>query len=186
MLGSCSGGFKRPCPRRLLAVVAGAFARHHVGATRSCSDIGGRIVSPSAPATERADDHQYAASPATSEWRRRRPTAGSLTAESLPIPDGGGETAVLEGSDEEGFEGNGTWVHARDPRYAAQDVITLGCATVTRDDYTDPVAALEGNYHNRLRRPRRSAWYWNLTTNWPRRHYFELYLSTGPVLYYKK
>lgn len=75
-------------------------------------------------------------------------TAGSLTAESLPIP-AGWETAVLEGSDEEGFEGNGTWVHARDPRYAAQDVITLGCATVTRDDYTDPDAALEGNYHNR-------------------------------------
>ena len=75
-------------------------------------------------------------------------TAGSLTATSLPIP-AGWETAVLAGSDEEGFEGNGTWVHARDPRYAAQDVITLGCATVTRDDYTDPAAALEGNYHNR-------------------------------------
>jgi hypothetical protein len=63
-------------------------------------------------------------------------TAGSLTATSLPIP-AGWETAVRAGSDEEGFEGNGTWVHARDPRYAAQDVITLGCATVTRDDYTD-------------------------------------------------
>jgi hypothetical protein len=39
-------------------------------------------------------------------------------------------------------------VHARDPRYAAQDVITLGCSLVTRDDYTDPSAALEGNYKN--------------------------------------
>jgi hypothetical protein len=75
-------------------------------------------------------------------------TAGGLSARSLPIPTGW-ETAALEGSDEEGFEGNGTWVHARDPRYAAQDVITLGCDSVTRDDYTDPAAALEGNYHNR-------------------------------------
>jgi len=40
-------------------------------------------------------------------------------------------------------------VHARDPRYAAQDVIALGCIPVTRDDYTDPSAALEGNYQNR-------------------------------------
>jgi hypothetical protein len=74
-------------------------------------------------------------------------TAGSLSAGSLPIPDGW-QTAVLEGGDEEGFRGNGTWVHARDPRYAAQDVIAVGCAAVTRDDYTDPTAALEGNYQN--------------------------------------
>jgi hypothetical protein len=74
-------------------------------------------------------------------------TAGSLSAGSLPIPDGW-RTAVLEGGDEEGFRGNGTWVHARDPRYAAQDVIAVGCAAVTRDDYTDPTAALEGNYPN--------------------------------------
>jgi hypothetical protein len=47
---------------------------------------------------------------------------------------------------EEGFEGNGTWVHAKDPRYAAYGVITLGCAQITRDDYPDPTAALEGNY----------------------------------------
>jgi hypothetical protein len=75
-------------------------------------------------------------------------TAGSLSAMSLPIPSGW-QRAVLEGGDEEGFLGNGTWVHARDPRYAAQDVIALGCAPVTRDDYTDPTAALEGNYRNR-------------------------------------
>ncbi|SDS00074.1 hypothetical protein SAMN04488543_0896 [Friedmanniella luteola] len=58
----------------------------------------------------------------------------------------GWRTVALEGSTEEGFEGNGSWVHARDPRYAAQDAITIGCADVTRDDYPDPVAALEGNY----------------------------------------
>jgi hypothetical protein len=74
-------------------------------------------------------------------------TAGGLSATSLPIPTGW-RTAVLPGGDEEGFHGNGTWVHAREPRYAAQDVIALGCSPVTRDDYTDPSAALEGNYQN--------------------------------------
>jgi hypothetical protein len=72
-------------------------------------------------------------------------TAGSLSAKSLPTPSGW-QTAALEGGDEEGFRGNGTWVHARDPRYAAHDVIAVGCAAITRDDYPDPTAALEGNY----------------------------------------
>ena len=71
--------------------------------------------------------------------------AGDLRADALPVP-AGWTTVALDGGAEEGFEGNGTWVHARDPRYAAQDVITIGCADVTRDDYVDPVAALEGNY----------------------------------------
>jgi hypothetical protein len=72
-------------------------------------------------------------------------TAGELTAASLPVPKGW-RTVALDGGEEEGFEGNGTWVHERDPRYAAADVIGVGCAPVTRDDYADPVAALEGNY----------------------------------------
>ena len=41
-------------------------------------------------------------------------TAGGLSDRSLPIPSGW-RTAVLDGGDEEGFRGNGTWVHARDP-----------------------------------------------------------------------
>jgi hypothetical protein len=72
-------------------------------------------------------------------------TAGALSKSSLPVPSGW-RTVVRKGGSEEGYEGNGTWVHARDPRYAAQDVITLGCAAVTRDDYPDPTAALEGTY----------------------------------------
>jgi hypothetical protein len=71
--------------------------------------------------------------------------AGKLTTHALPVP-AGWRTVALKGGDEDGFKGNGTWVHARDPRYAAQDVVGVGCAPVTRDDYTDPVAALEGNY----------------------------------------
>jgi hypothetical protein len=72
-------------------------------------------------------------------------TAGQLNATTLPVPKGW-KKARLKGSDEEGFRGNGSWVHARDARYAAQDAITLGCAEITRDDYPDPVSALEGNY----------------------------------------
>jgi hypothetical protein len=72
-------------------------------------------------------------------------TAGDLTADALPVP-AGWRTVVRAGGAEEGFQGNGTWVRARDPRYAASDVITIGCADITRDDYPDPVAALEGSY----------------------------------------
>lgn len=74
-------------------------------------------------------------------------TAGRLTADSLPVPEGW-KTIARPGGDEEGFRGNGTWVHARDPRYAAQAAITVGCRDITRDDYTDPTAALEGNYED--------------------------------------
>ena len=79
-------------------------------------------------------------------------TAGELTAAALPLPKGW-RTVALAGGEEEGFEGNGTWVHERDPRYAAADTIGVGCAPVTRDDYTDPVAALEGNYSGPGRLP---------------------------------
>ena len=74
-------------------------------------------------------------------------TSGSLTARSLPVPKGW-RTVVREGGAEEGFEGNGTWTLARDPRYAAQETITIGCTGVTRDEYRDPLAALEGTYES--------------------------------------
>lgn len=74
-------------------------------------------------------------------------TAGDLNARVLPVP-AGWRTVVRQGGEEQGFEGNGTWVRARDARYAAQDVITIGCADVTRDDYPDPARALEGSYEN--------------------------------------
>jgi hypothetical protein len=73
--------------------------------------------------------------------------AGPLTSASLPIPRGW-RTVVRAGGPEEGYQGNGTWVHGRDPRYAALDVISIGCAAVTRDDYRDPTHALEGTYRN--------------------------------------
>lgn len=79
-------------------------------------------------------------------------TAGDLRASTLPVP-AGWRTVARKGGEEEGYRGNGTWVHARDPRYAAQDVITIGCADVTRDDYPDPVAALAGDYVDPAKRP---------------------------------
>lgn len=83
--------------------------------------------------------------PPPAETKAPAKSAGPLDDRSLPIPDGW-RTAVLDDSEESGTKANGSWVHARDPRYAAQDVITIGCSAVTRDDYTDPTAALEGNY----------------------------------------
>jgi hypothetical protein len=86
--------------------------------------------------------------PPPAEPTKPAPTrAGPLTAASLPIPRGW-RTVVRAGGPEEGYQGNGTWVHGRDPRYAALDVISIGCAAVTRDDYRDPVHALEGTYRN--------------------------------------
>ncbi|GAA1396209.1 hypothetical protein GCM10009599_23460 [Luteococcus peritonei] len=50
---------------------------------------------------------------------------------------------VQKGSIEEGFLGNGTPAHARDPRYAAYEIMSVGCAEVKRDSWTDPTHALE-------------------------------------------
>lgn len=74
-------------------------------------------------------------------------TAGPLSAGSLPVPDGW-RTVEPPGNDEIGQPGNGTWVQALDPRYAAQGAMAVGCADVTRDDYPDPVVALEGGYES--------------------------------------
>lgn len=74
-------------------------------------------------------------------------TAGPLTAKSLPSPKGWKKVA-RDGGVEEGFRGNGTWVREKDPRYAAFELITVGCQEVTRDDYTDPQHALVGDYQS--------------------------------------
>lgn len=79
-------------------------------------------------------------------------TAGKLGATVLPVP-AGWHTVIKKGDQEEGYSGNGTWVHARDPRYAATDTITIGCAEITRDDFTDPTSALEGSYENGAGQP---------------------------------
>ncbi len=70
-------------------------------------------------------------------------TAGDLDATSLAQPDGWNETA-LPGSPDEGFVGNGTWLHAVDPARKGTDVLAIGCAPTTTDA-PEPIAALEGN-----------------------------------------
>ena len=79
-------------------------------------------------------------------------TAGPLSAASLPVPDGW-RAVEPPGNDEVGQEGNGSWVQALDPRYAAQGAVSIGCAEVTRDDYPDPTAALEGGFESRAGDP---------------------------------
>ncbi len=68
-------------------------------------------------------------------------TAGNLTADDIPLPEGWQPTA-RPGSTEEGYLGNGTWVHATSPQHSALGAITLGCAEP--GPYPQPVAALEG------------------------------------------
>lgn len=79
-------------------------------------------------------------------------TAGPLSAASLPVP-AGWRTVEPPGNGELGQPGNGSWVQSTDPRYAAQGAIGIGCATVTRDDYPDPTAALTGGYRSRAGDP---------------------------------
>lgn len=69
-------------------------------------------------------------------------TAGSLGLTSVPVP-AGWRAASRKGSIEEGFLGNGTPAHARDPRYAAYEIMSVGCAEVRRGDWSDPSHALE-------------------------------------------
>jgi hypothetical protein len=165
--------FPMPSGRAVRATVAVAIAAAVVG---GCS-TNEPALSPAAPVTASATDPtspapgtpdptatpETTASPVEPSTTNTLPPpspptapapsmAGKLTADALPVP-AGWRTVALKGGDEDGFEGNGTWVHARDPRYAAQDVIGVGCAPVTRDDYTDPVAALEGNYTSKAGAP---------------------------------
>ncbi len=70
-------------------------------------------------------------------------TSGDLDDSSLARPEGWGE-AVLEGSPDDGFTGNGTWLHAVDPARKGTDVLAIGCAATTTDA-PEPIAALEGN-----------------------------------------
>lgn len=68
-------------------------------------------------------------------------TAGGLTESDLAIPDGWSPTA-RPGSPEEGYLGNGTWVHATSAPHSAFAAISLGCTDLLA--YPEPSAALEG------------------------------------------
>jgi hypothetical protein len=116
------------------------------------SPAAGRTQTPTAAPTEPSEIPEPTTTntlpPPAAPTKAAPSTAGGLDATSLPVPSGW-KTIARAGGEEEGYLGNGTWVHQRDPRYAAFDVITIGCAAVTRDDYTDPTAALEGTYERK-------------------------------------
>lgn len=77
-------------------------------------------------------------------------TAGGLDEGAVARPTGWSPTAK-PGSSEEGFLGNGTWVHATSPEHSAFSAISLGCTKL--GPYPLPVAALEGNLTDGSGRP---------------------------------
>ena len=68
-------------------------------------------------------------------------TAGSLGEADVAKAEGWTPTA-RPGSSEEGYLGNGTWVHAVSAEHSAYAAIALGCAELGA--YPQPTAALEG------------------------------------------
>ena len=145
-LMACSGPETVPAPTTPPPSSAATALSSPTGsATGSSAATGGTTVAAEPTTTNTLPPPPPPTGPAPS-------MAGELTAQVLPVPQGW-RTVALDGGEEEGFVGNGTWVHERDPRYAAADVIGVGCTPVTRDDYPDPVAALEGNYEGRGRLP---------------------------------
>lgn len=72
-------------------------------------------------------------------------TAGGLTESDIAVPDGWSPTA-RPGSPDDGFLGNGTWVHATSPSHSAFAAISLGCTDLRA--YPEPAAALEGTLTN--------------------------------------
>lgn len=125
-------------------------------------------TTPTPPAATSAGATSTSAGSAPTPARRNRPTtkkalppppvptapapttAGPLTQRDMPRP-AGWQPVVGKGGVEQGYRGNGTWVQGRDPRYAAQDSITIGCAPISRNDYPDPIAALQATYGKRGR-----------------------------------
>lgn len=69
-------------------------------------------------------------------------TAGGLSETDVATAEGWHPTAK-PGGPEEGFLGNGTWVHATSPEHSGYAAIALGCTELGA--YPAPVAALEGN-----------------------------------------
>lgn len=68
-------------------------------------------------------------------------TAGGLGEDDVARPNGWSPTA-RPGSPEEGYLGNGTWVHAVSAEHSAFAAISLGCTELRA--YPTPTAALEG------------------------------------------
>lgn len=71
-------------------------------------------------------------------------SVGGLDETFLPVP-ATWERAVYEGSADEGFYGNGTWVHAVDPVLRGAGTLAVGCDNAPPDlEGMVPTAVLEG------------------------------------------
>ena len=137
----CSGD--RPAPGAATQLPSATSATSPVATATEAGGTGTPTASPTI--AEPTTTNTLPPPPAATKAAPKK--SGPLTAAALPVPHGW-HTVALAGGPEEGYQGNGTWVHGRDPRYAAQDVIAIGCSAITRDDYRDPLHALEGTYQN--------------------------------------
>lgn len=76
-------------------------------------------------------------------------SSGPLTSAALPDPVSlgrGWQRYVEAGGEEEGWLGNGTFSHARDPHEAANGVLPLGCSYRPELTLPVPTHALQGSY----------------------------------------
>ena len=123
-LGGCSTARPAPSPTPPLTIASSTSPAP--SGTPSTEDHSRRHLDEHLAGRADHDQHAPATIPA-----HRSCTVGGRQAEGRRAAGAGRRrTAALEGGEEEGFEGNGTWVHSRDPRYAAQDVIGVGCAPI--------------------------------------------------------
>lgn len=130
--------------RSRIAVLAVSFALLSIGCsgapTPSPSPEETPVVVPtrSASEPESVPDPQLPDGPAET-------TSASLDETDLFSPDGW-DQAILEGSFDEGFIGNGTWVHEVDPVLRGGGVLAVGCSEAPQDlTGRVPVGALEGS-----------------------------------------
>lgn len=96
------------------------------------------VATPEAPTSQEAvPEPQLPTGPAAT-------TSGKLTEKSLVIPEGW-EPIANPGSVEDGYVGNGTWVHEVDPVLRGAGTLAVGCIEEPPDlSEMLPVGALEG------------------------------------------
>lgn len=114
--------------------------------------ISAPVPTPEPDAAEAPTEAESADGPA-----KRR--SGSLTAKVMPkasVFGLGWHRDNAAGGAEQGFEGNGSFVHARDPHHASYELLPIGCTNPPPDDLALPMpaAALVGAY----RRGPEQAW----------------------------
>ena len=131
---------------------AGSAARTSGTSTSGTGNPGTKSSGPNnsgtGESTTKQKNHKKELPPPAEPTAPAPKTAGELTKSDMPHP-AGWKPVARKGGAEQGYQGNGTWVQGRDPRYAARDAISVGCADISRNDYPDPTAALQATYGKR-------------------------------------